>query len=216
MLVSMPIVAWLLSRVSERVALLGDRPSRDAAYTAARDDRLRAIARWQEVGWPQLERGTLDDAARAARADMDRATARYHALSAAAYPAGFRDLVERLRNGDSSAIDPIVSWLEDDHFCLYSGFEKQRILRFLARADLTHDHAVRLRRCLVEVIQRGRRQELLEAGRLARRLASAPFCDELRALATRGTDAGTRKRAAIVLGACERETPRSHPIIEGA
>jgi hypothetical protein len=39
----------------------------------------------------------------------------YWKTSAFAYPAGFADLVAHLRLGETSAIEPAVKWLEEDH-----------------------------------------------------------------------------------------------------
>jgi hypothetical protein len=49
----------------------------------------------------------------------------------------FWKMVEELRGGDRSAIEPALAFLEDDPWTFGSGRAKERVVRILARYDFT-------------------------------------------------------------------------------
>jgi hypothetical protein len=116
--------------------------------------------------------------------------------------------------GDPEAVEPAVAWLEEDHFCRWSGYRKERIMRYLARSPLTAGQAERLRRLLARVATRGRRQDLRDACRLARHLDSPEWRAELRSLVGSEISADSKERATRMLRACERPTPRRYPPVD--
>lgn len=155
-------------------------------------------------------RDTYEHIASALRAKArTSSTAKFHydLVSRAAYPAGFPELVDRLQAGELEAVAPAVAWLDSDPFCRFSGYEKERIMRYLARSKLSTKQAATIRALLLRVIQRGGRPEFRMACRLARRVEDREFRDALRSFAELD-DPGVRKRAGWMLAACERNDRR--------
>lgn len=105
---------------------------------------------------------------------------------------------ERIRSGDSAAVDAALEWLELDPFCLYSGYAKQSLLRALVVSKLSARQAARVRRVLLEAIVRGPRMEFRDACRLARSVDSVGLRQRLLELAG-SADSGTAQRAAWML-----------------
>jgi hypothetical protein len=105
----------------------------------------------------------------------------------------WHEVVEALRPGDEQAVEPAIVFLEVDPYCAWSGFEKERLYRFLARAPLTEDDADRLRAFVLRRCAEKRyRREFRKLRALARAVATAEFLRDLRAL-PRSTDAGDHR-----------------------
>jgi hypothetical protein len=160
------------------------------------------------IGLPTVATRTdCDDVfarARASRRSREPgADVAYRLLSRGAYPDGLADLVERLGTSDRDAVDAAIAWLTLDPFCLWSGYAKGRLMRRLAAAKLSTRQAAKVRAVLIDVIQRGPRQEFRDTCRLARAVNSEELRAELRRLEAH-PDAGTRERAIWMLGSCER------------
>lgn len=119
-------------------------------------------------------------------ADVERASAaidrfgsgmakEFHAAMAMMYPPEWWATMARLQAGDADAVEAVILFLEADPRCFRSGYEKERICRFVGRCPLTTRQAGRL----LDVIDRvradtrrpGRERRAFE--RLAARLARA-------------------------------------------
>jgi hypothetical protein len=177
---------------------------RDAQYVEARLERDEAGRRWRELGGyipvgsktivgPVIELMELEDANR-----------RYHALSMTAFPPHFEQLAESLRLGDPDAVEPMLRWLEEDHFCRHTGYRKQRVMCFLRRAPLDEAQEDRVRALMLAVVERGHRLEFRDTCRLARRVDSPGFRDALASLAGSTSDGRTEWRARRMLAECEK------------
>ncbi len=137
---------------------------------------------------------------RRARTDYARADIAYRLMSLGGALPDARGTAERVRAHDPRAIDEAIAWLETDPFCLYSGYTKQTLMRALARAKLSTRQADRLRKVVLQVITRGPRQEFRDTRRLAVRLDSREFRDNLSRLRLQA-DEGTAQRAQWILDA---------------
>lgn len=152
--------------------------------------------------WPAYDR--IASAVRGERRTGVRGAAlHYRIISMAAYPHGFSEMAERLQAGDQAAVGPAVAWLDADPFCLFSGYAKGRVMRYLARSKLSTREASTIRSLLLRVIERGGRPEFRVACRLARKVENPEFRAALRER-TEHPDSGARQRAIWMLNACER------------
>lgn len=131
----------------------------------------------------------------------------YRLVSRGAFPKDPARLVARVRAGESVAIDEAIEWLRFDPFCLWSGYLKQRLMRSIASQKLSTRQAAAIRALLLEVLQRGRREEFRDACRLARAVNGEDFRERLRQL-TQTQDPDTNQRAIWMLGGCERTAQR--------
>ena len=139
-------------------------------------------------------------ASREAWARWEDAAREWHEAMALLYSTEFWDSIERLQNGDRSAIDPAITFLEVDPWVFRSGYAKETILRFLKRADLNDEQAARLRQVVLAAVDVGDRREFRGYCRLARRVVD----DDLRLALLerlRSSDRGRARRALWVLDA---------------
>jgi hypothetical protein len=160
------------------------------AVNAARRDLDAAVDRREE--------------SREAWARWEAAAARFHQALGVLYPDDFWAALERLRNGDASAAEPAIAFLEVDPWCFRSGYAKETILRALKRVDVTPRQAKRLRAVVLRAVDSGDRREFRGYCQLARRLDDhelrARLLDRLRS-----PDAGTARRALWMLDALRVE-----------
>ena len=98
------------------------------------------------------------------------------------YSRTFLDYVTRLQHGDADPEAAIV-FLEIDPWVPWSGYHKQRLLRFVSRVTLTDSHRARLHDVVVETTRKGPRREFRETTLLAKRIWTADFEARLHALA---------------------------------
>ena len=194
--------------------LARSRDAFDAACAHARRAKTEAVVAWRDSGGhispPSWE--FVDPKNRWAA--VAEAAQLYDVLSRIGFsPRIFADIAwmtEMPTGSTAGRVTDVLRWLEEDPFCLNSGFYKQRVLRLLRRFDFTEEQADQMRRIVVAVIQRGPRQEFRELRRITPRVDSPALRDSLRRLAAT-SDAGTAWRAAQLLGACERVGRRSGP-----
>lgn len=180
----------------------------DEACAAARAAKLDAVLSWRASG------GNISTPSWKLVDPQDRwaevsSTARtYDLLSRLAYPPSIYGDIEWMRSvpaGTSAGrVSDVLRWLEEDPFCLHSGYVKQRVLRLLRRFTFTEDQSEALGRIILAVIQRGPRLEFREVRRIAPRADSGEFRRALNDLAA-AADEGTAWRAKQLLGACERK-----------
>lgn len=137
---------------------------------------------------------------REAWARWEDAAREWHEAMALLYSTEFWDSIERLRNGDRSAIEPAITLLEVDPWVFRSGYAKETILRFLKRADLNDEQSARLRRVILAAVDVGDRREFRGYCRLARGVVD----DGLRLALLgrlRSSERGRARRALWVLDA---------------
>ncbi len=153
-------------------------------YVAGRDDQPSLLWRYPMVTARQLEdpafvaRAADDWAAALASPDPYRTFLAHHTMYSRAWE---RYLVE-LRLGACSPEAAIV-FLEVDPWCLWSGYVKQKVMRYVSRIDHCRADRRRLQEVVVAVTQKGPRREFCETALLAKRVWDREFGHELRQLA---------------------------------
>ena len=144
-------------------------------------DRAERLSEAQHAVWRAFERssrtGNLEDKERW----IETAKAMWSAQSAL-YSPDLEAIVERLRSGDPSAVEPAVVFLEADPWCFRSGYLKENLMRYLARIPLADEMKERLRHVIAAVVVRGPRRELSMTRRLARAVASPGLVSSLQAI----------------------------------
>jgi hypothetical protein len=164
-------------------------------------DRIRRAVELVEETQRRLNAAVEErHASREAWARWEDAAREWHEAMALLYSTEFWDSVERLQNGDRSAIDPAITFLEVDPWVFRSGYAKETILRFLKRADLNGEQAARLRQVVLAAVDAGDRREFRGYCRLACRVVD----DDLRIALLerlRSSDRGRARRALWVLDA---------------
>lgn len=129
----------------------------------------------------------------------------YRLMSRGALPADPAGLLADVRKANRESIDEAIAWLLLDPFCLWSGYLKRDLMRALAQQKLSTRQAESVRKMLLEILPRGRRQEFRDACRLARAVNNEAFRSQL-AEVENGSEAGTAQRARWMLEGCQRET----------
>ena len=181
-----------------------ERAKRDAIFVAARKAVSDAIQAWRQAGgtwadpwdpWaigPQPSQPELYNEIRSAKATRDE-------LSRQACPQNVSAFLDGLGDGDPDAVDEAVTWLEADPFAQHTGYLKQKVMRRLARIELTEEHRKQLRRTVLALCTRGPRYEFTETRHLARRqLASPGFAAELRTIEETAPQEHARQAARLV------------------
>lgn len=176
----------------------------DAVFVAARKAVRDAVQVWRDAGgtwadpwdpWavgPQPSQPELHGRIVAAQDARDE-------LASIACPTDVPTFLERLGAGERDAVVEAIAWLETDPFAQHTGYLKQKVMRRLARAELTDDDRSRLRRVVLALCTRGQRKEFLETQQLARRqLASAGFAADLLAMEETAHAEHTRRAARTV------------------
>jgi hypothetical protein len=102
--------------------------------------------------------------------------------------------IERLRMGDQNALESTIRFLEADPWYLGSGYEKEKILRYLRRLDVSGFES-RIRAAIIRAIaDEHDRRELREYARAARHFMTPPLRQELERLADSEGKAGEHAR----------------------
>lgn len=144
-------------------------------------DRAEKVSEAQHALWRAFERskrtGDPEDEERCKEA----AKVLWLAL-AGLYSPDLDEIVERLRNGDPTAVEPAVVFLEADPWCFRSGYLKERLMRYLSRMSLPEAAQERLRDVITTAVGRGPRRELPMTRRLARAVASQQLVNNLGAM----------------------------------
>lgn len=124
--------------------------------------------------------------------------ARFHAAVAAAYPPGFWDAYEGLRQGDPAGIDMAIAFLTADPWFFRSGYIKANLARFLKRMSLTRAQARSLEQVLLNMVDRRHTEEFRPYCRLARAMGTVPLVNGLKERLS-NPDADVRRRAQWML-----------------
>ena len=135
------------------------------------------------------------------------ACSRFHeAYPKLAFPGGLARLYAELPRGNRAAIEDAIRFLETDPYFFRSGYLKEELLRYLARAPLDPDQESRLRDVVLARVRGPARREFRRYCRLARRLSTTDFIAQLQEVAER--EPGTAGRQADwVLQAIRHEGP---------
>ncbi|MEP7284647.1 MAG: hypothetical protein ABI947_02625 [Chloroflexota bacterium] len=125
-----------------------------------------------------------------------------------AYPPGFWEDFEQLRNRNSTGLPIAIEFLEADPWFFRTGYVKEKLIRYILRLDLSASDAARLRKVVIAAVDQRYRREFRDYCRLARKV-DAP---ELRqALHERLTHENTdiRRRAQWMWDGLEKGVHRS-------
>jgi hypothetical protein len=71
-------------------------------------------------------------------------TTPWHRAIEAMYPTEWQAVVIALRDGAPWAIDPAIDFVDADPRCFRSGYEKERLCRYLGRIDLEEAQRIRV------------------------------------------------------------------------
>lgn len=127
----------------------------------------------------------------------------------------FSDAVERLQNGDHTAIEWALVCMEVDPWHHRSGYLKGNLAQCLRRFDLSPDQVRRLQEVIVRAICRPRRvEEFREYTKLARRIETPSFRRRLAQIASQETG-DVSWRASHVLSRCEMNDYRENLRVAG-
>ena len=130
------------------------------------------------------------------------ATAQLRAALERAYPPTFFDSLEAVKQGKRSGLDEVIDFLEADPWFFRSGYVKATALRAIKRVPLEPDEAERLRRVILDIVERRDRREFRDYCRLARHLATPGFRSKVEERVT-SADPAVARRARWVLAALD-------------
>ena len=135
------------------------------------------------------------------------ACSRFHlAYPKLAFPGGLTRLHAELPKGNTAVIEDAVRFLETDPYFFRSGYLKEEVLRYLARAPLEAHQESRLRDVILARVRGPARREFRRYCRLARRLSTADFNAQLQEVAE-GEPGTASRHAKWVLQAIRHEGP---------
>jgi hypothetical protein len=190
--------------------------ARDREFALARSIIHEKSRAWRNVGgyWPVGGRPSHPEEF----AQVEKAEEAYHAMSREVMPPPFTQLLygivslnpllEGIADGDESSIEDTIAWLEDDPFARWTGYVKQKIMCRLCGAPLSAVQESRIRGVLLRVTTRGPRLEFRDACRLARRVDTSEFRNQLQKLMAR-SEGHISYAAARMLAACETKGKRN-------
>lgn len=110
----------------------------------------------------------------------------------------FWQVVERLRAGDATAVEPALKFLEDDPWSFRSGYAKEHVARVLARHHFDDHQQARLATVAIHAVDVGDRWEFNWYCRLANRIDARLLRNDL-AARLRSPDLGVARRALWML-----------------
>lgn len=104
--------------------------------------------------------------------EWEQACSQFHSsYDQLAFPGGLEEGMALLKNGDVAAVEKAIAFLEVDPFFHSSGYIKEKILRYLVRADLTVKQLKLLQRILLRHLQETERREFRSYCKLAKKIA---------------------------------------------
>ncbi len=125
-----------------------------------------------------LARAADDWASALANPDPYRSFVAHHTMYSRTWERYLVDL--RLR---ACSPEAAIAFLEVDPWCLWSGYVKQKVMRYVSRFNHSPADRRRLQEVVVAVTQKGPRREFSETALLAKRVWDPEFGHELRQLA---------------------------------
>ena len=184
-----------LQRLAQRVAdyHLPDGPFDYAA-------RANSLNDTQEFFREIVREGRRNYADPKAKAVIESARRLYDAAREAAYPTGFWKSYQNLCAGDPAGLEAAVSFLEADPWFPNSGYVKVKLIRHIKLPMLTPSDIGRLQSVVLEMVERRNGQEFRAYCKLARKVDSHDFREQLTQRADQG-DFDVRRRARWVLEA---------------
>ncbi len=105
---------------------------------------------------------------------------RFYNAVEAAYPPGFWEHYERLRNGDARGVEMAIEFLEADPWFFRSGYIKANLARFLKHVPLSNRQVRRLEKVLLKIVDERNTQEFRNYCRLARVVATPALTEALK------------------------------------
>jgi hypothetical protein len=127
----------------------------------------------------------------------------FRSATARAYPPGFWEEYQHLKEGNSASLATAVKFLEADPWFDGSGYTKAELIRQVTRIEIPQAIAARLRRVVVAAVDLRDRREFRQYCRLARKVDSPELREEL-ALRLQHDDPAVRRRARWLLEACDK------------
>jgi hypothetical protein len=136
---------------------------------------------------------------------FEDAAERRRAAQAVIYSPEFINGLARLRHRRPTGAEEGILFLEANPICFHSGYDKQRVLRYLRGVRLTEAQKGDLRRALLTVVREGAGVEYREHCRTARIVDTVTFRQQLAAIRDDVTlDGSARQRAGWMLDALVR------------
>lgn len=130
-----------------------------------------------------LERAKNAEEARRALKTSPRAPElieRFYNAIEAAYPPGFWEHYDRLKNGDARGVDMAIDFLEADPWFFRSGYIKANLARFLKHVTLSKQQVRRLEKVLLKIVDERNTQEFRNYCRLACVIATPALIEALK------------------------------------
>lgn len=147
-----------------------------------REDMRRDGERIRQLNWKIHREFAIEPHGAAHSAACKEFHRQYYAL---AFPGGLYEMMEKLRDGDTEAIEVSIQYLEAKPRCFRSGYIAEEILHKLKHVSLTDDQVSRLVKLIVDSIGAGPHRVFMRYTRLARvlgdprvRLAADKLMDE--------------------------------------
>lgn len=139
---------------------------------------------------------------RASHCVMDEAEFRDLLKGTRKFPQHLWNDVQRLENGNPAGVGSVAKFLEADPWFFRSGYLKADLIKLLNRVEIPPVYADRLRKVIINVVEKRDRREFRSYCRLAKRLDNPKLREEL-AKRLEDKDPSVRRRARWVLEACE-------------
>jgi transposase len=133
----------------------------------------------------------------------------YNAIEAA-YPPGFGEHYDRLKNGDARGVEMAIEFLEADPWFFRSGYIKANLARFLKHVTLSNQQVRRLEKVLFKIADERNTQEFRNYCRLARTVATPALIEALKKRLT-DDNIHRRLRATWMLFAIEQDSISRNP-----
>ncbi|MCA9805302.1 MAG: hypothetical protein KC777_25205 [Cyanobacteria bacterium HKST-UBA02] len=183
--------------VQERLAALSRKP--EAFNQSVMAERAELASRLCNDAYDLYDRKPGREAEMAV---WEQAASLFHQSIREAFPDGFWESLEALSKEDISGLETAIKFLEDDPYFFRSGYIKADILKYVRRVRLSASDAKRLRRVVIAAIKVGDRREFRWYCKLARRVESPAFRNDIEQL-LHHDDEGVRRRARWVLAAMD-------------
>jgi hypothetical protein len=87
----------------------------------------------------------------------------------------FEEAWRRIRSGDTSMVEVLIQFLEEDPVFFRSGYWKEELLDHLKRYEHSKSNRARLQAVCLDAVDRRGRREFLRYCRLAAKIADPPF-----------------------------------------
>lgn len=120
-----------------------------------------------------------------------------------AYPPGFWEDVQLLKQRDGRGLETAVKFLELDPWFFRSGYTKETLLRYIVRMNIPFEYIPRLQAIVINAVILRDRREMLDFCWMAKKVDSPEFRSRLENLRN-DTDPGIARRANWVLEMLDR------------